>query len=429
MGVVLAYLLGLATLMLSIGRLADIRGKKQIYATGFVIFTIGSVLCGLSPNIYWLIFFRIVQSVGAAMVLALGTAIVTEAFPLTERGKALGFAGSVISIGIVLGPTLGGLLIDALSWHWIFFVNLPVGILGTWMVLRFVPDIKPAGGQRFDFAGAITLFFSLVAFLFTLTLGQEWGFTDLRILLLFLAGIVLLVVFLGIERRTAQPMIDLELFRNSLFSINLFTGFLAFIAIAGTVLLLPFYLENVLGYGPRTVGILLAIVPIGLGVLAPISGLLSDRFGTRPISIMGLLVLLLGYYLMSTLTTTTSAVGYLLLNLPLGLGMGIFQSPNNSAVMGAAPRERLGVASGMLALTRTLGQTTGVAVMGAIWAARVVAYAGGNVPGGATAAPAASQVAGLHDTFLGITGLIAIASVAAIWGLTQARRRRIERAA
>lgn len=162
--VVLAYLLTLAVLLLSVGRLGDMIGKKRIYTVGFVVFTLGSALCGLGWNVNLLIVFRVVQAFGASMILALGTAIVTESFPSKERGKALGIIATMASIGVVIGPTLGGLIIDLLSWNWIFYVNIPVGILGIYMVIRFVPDIKPMGEQRFDFLGSVLLFFSLLAF-------------------------------------------------------------------------------------------------------------------------------------------------------------------------------------------------------------------------------------------------------------------------
>lgn len=417
--VVLAYLLAQTTLMLGVGRLADMIGKKPIFTTGFVVFTVGSVLCGLSPTIYWLIGFRVLQAVGAAMTLALGIAIVTEAFPPQERGRALGIAGSVISIGVVVGPTLGGILIDALSWHWIFFVNLPVGIVGTLVAIRFVPNLRPAGGQRFDYWGGITLFIALLSLLLALTVGQGWGFGDGRILALFGLFGLFAVTFLFIEWRTDQPMIDLRLFRNRLFSVNLITGFITFIGIAGTFILMPFYLEGIRGYSVSQVGFLLAVIPIALGISAPISGSLSDRFGTRPITVIGLIMLLIGYYAISSLDANTSVVGYLLRLLPIGLGMGIFQSPNNSAIMGSAPRNQLGVASGLLSLTRTLGQTAGIAIMGAIWASRVFVYAGGPLPGGATTAPLAAQMAGLHDTFTTVVFLIALALALGFWGLVQ----------
>ena len=423
--VVLAYLLTLATLLLSVGRLADMIGKKPIYMVGFVVFTLGSALCGLAPDIHWLIGTRVFQAIGASMVLALGMAIVTEAFPPSERGKALGISGAIVSVGIVLGPTLGGLIIGSLSWRWIFFVNLPVGIVGTLMVLRFVPAIRPRGGQRFDYWGALTLLLSLLALLLGLTLGQRIGFGSAQVLGLIAAWAAFLIAFLLIESRSRQPMIDLQLFQNRLFSINLVTGFITFIAIAGTIILMPFYLENILGYAPQQVGLMLAVVPVALGLTAPLSGALSDRFGTRPITVSGLAMLAIGYFAVSSLSVGTSGLGYVLRFLPIGLGMGIFQSPNNSAIMGTAPRDRMGIVSGMLALNRTLGQTTGIAVLGAIWASRTFTLAGQSFSGGATSAPAVAQVSALHDVFLGVVVLVLVGLGLAIWAVAYERRGRL----
>jgi MFS family permease len=229
-------------------------------------------------------------------------------------------------------------------------------------------------------------------------------------------------LFVTIERRVKDPMIDLSLFQNRLFDINLITGFCVFVSMAGTIILMPFYLENVLGYSPQSVGFLLAIVPISVGVTAPLSGALSDRVGTRPITVAGLLIILVGFFAIRTLSVETTALGYILRFLPIGVGIGTFQSPNNSAVMGAVPRSRLGIASGLLSVTRTLGQSTGIAVLGAIWAGRVLARAGQDLSGGATAAGAVAQVAGLNDTFAVTVVLISLALVLAIWGLVQERR-------
>ena len=419
--VVLVYLLTMTTLMLGIGRLADMRGKKPIYISGFVIFTFGSLLCALSPTVYWLIAFRVLQAVGAAMMIALGTAIITESFPPSERGRALGITGSMVSIGIVIGPTVGGLIIDLVSWHWIFLVNIPIGIAGAWMAWRFVPATKPPGGQRFDYWGALALFISLTSLLLGLTLGQQLGFRTPTVILLLAAWLIFLAIFLVIERRTAQPMIDLTLFRNAQFSINLGTGFIIFIAISGTFILMPFYLENVLGMPIRQVGLLLAVVPVAVGVTAPISGSLSDRFGSRRITVIGLAIVLLGFLAVSTLAVDTSRLGYALRMLPVGIGLGVFQSPNNSAIMGAVPRARLGVASGLLSINRTLGQITGIAIMGAIWASQVMGYAGST--GDATLAAPADQVAGLHDTLRVTVALAVIALALGLWGLVIDRRR------
>jgi len=422
--VVLAYLLTVTTLMLGVGRLADIYGKKPIYTAGFIVFTAGSVLCGLSPTIFTLIGFRVVQAVGASMVMALGMAIVTEAFPPSERGRALGISGTIVSVGIAVGPTLGGLIVQNLSWHWIFFVNLPIGIIGTWMVIRYVPAFKPLGGQRFDYWGALTLCVSLLSLLVALTLGQRNGFGDRTVLLLAGAWIVFLAAFIFIELRVEQPMIDLRLFRSSLFSVSLATGFMIFICLAGTLILMPFYAENVLGYDPQQTGLLMATVPVALGIIAPVSGVLSDRFGSHSITVAGLAVLAAGFLAISSLDAETTTLGYILRFLPIGLGMGIFQSPNNSAIMGAAPRDRLGIASGMLAVTRTLGQTTGIAVLGALWAGQVFKHAGGVISGGATAASVSAQVFALRDTFVIVSVLIVIALLLSIWGLAEERKRK-----
>jgi len=419
--VVLAYLLTLTTLMLGIGRLADIRGKKPIFVAGFVIFTLGSVLCALSTTVYWLIGFRVLQGVGGAMTLALGAAIVTEAFPAQERGRALGILGSVVSLGVVTGPLVGGLLISAASWHWIFLVNLPIGIIGTIMAQRFVPATQPPGGQSFDYLGAFLLFISLLALLLGLSLAQGLGFTHGLPLTLLGVWLVFLIGFIAVELRVNDPVIDLRLFRNQLFSVNLGTGFITFVAISGVFLLMPFYLENILGYGIQLVGPLQAVLPIMLGIMAPIAGGLSDRYGARRITVIGLAALLVGYIATTTLDANTSALGYILRLLPIGLGMGIFQSPNNSAVMGSVPRERLGVVSGLLSVTRTLGQTVGIAVLGAVWASRVAFHAHGTFEGSATDAPAAMQVAAMQDTFTVVVVLVALALMVALWGWWQAR--------
>ena len=420
--VVLAYLLTVTTLMLSMGRLGDMIGKKPLYTAGLVLFTIGSVLCGLAPTEYWLIGSRVLQALGASAIMALGTAILTEAFPPSERGKALGIGGTMVSVGIMAGPMLGGLIINALSWHWIFFVNLPIGIIGFIMVLRFVPDIRPVGKQRFDLPGAVILCTGLLTLLLSLTFGQQTGFGSTPAIALFAAFLVLLAAFILVESHSRSPMIDLSLFQNRLFSVNLITGFISFISVAGTVILLPFYLQDVLGHGPEVVGLMMGVVPVAMGVMAPIAGWLSDRMGPRRIIVFGLFASVVGYYAASTLQTDTSVLGYLLRFVPVGIGLGVFNAPNNSAIMGSAPRHRLGVASGLLSMTRTLGQTVGIAVLGALWASRTAFYAGQGFAGGANTAPAASQVAALSDTYLVTTGLIAIALLLAVWGLANEMR-------
>jgi len=409
--VVLAYLLTITCTMAGIGRLGDMLGKKTIYMIGFIIFTLGSALCGLSPSVHWLIAFRVFQAIGAAMTMALGAAIVTEAFPPEERGRAMGIIGAIVSVGIVMGPVLGGIILGVLSWRWIFYVNLPVGIIGVFMVRRFLPDFKPVGRQQFDIPGALTLFFSILLLLLGLTIGQQQGFFQPMIYILMVGGVISLVIFVFIEHKVVQPMIDPKLFADPLFSVNLNIGFMSFVGLGGTVILLPFYLENILGFSSMKVGLLMGIIPVMLGITSPLSGILSDRIGSRKITMVGLAVMLIGFLAASTLNQDTTVLGFAVRIFSVGAGIGIFLSPNNSAIMGAAPPRQLGIVSGMMAQSRTLGQTVGVAVIGAIWAGRTIYHAGAAVTEGATLAPVQAQVSGLHDAFYTAAFLIAIALI------------------
>lgn len=420
--VVLAFLLGLSVLMLSVGRLADMLGKRRIFMLGLVIFTAGSALCGLSPTVYALIAARLVQSIGAAMLLALGVAIVTETWPPQERGKALGVSAGVISLGVVIGPSVGGIIISALSWHWIFFVNVPLGLLALAATWRYVPAQKPKSErEKFDFLGAGVLAVGLLALLLALTVGQTAGFGEPGILALFGVAAVGLVLFVLIERRVRFPMLDLNLFRNTQFSLNLATGALTFVAISAVVFLLPFYLELVLGLSVLQVGLLMGVAPLLLAILGPLAGSLSDRYGTRPVSVVGLTALVVGYLFASTMDTDTTPGGYVLRMLLVGVGMGVFQSPNNSAIMGAAPRHRLGIASSMLSITRTLGQTVGIALLGALFAVLLTFYAG--QPTDISVAAPADIASALQNEFLLAAALVGFGLILSLFDWRRERRR------
>ena len=365
--VVLSYFLVLTTLILPLGRLGDILGKKRIYLTGFVIFIVGSILCGTADTVAGLIGFRVVQALGGSMVMALGMAIITEAFPPTERGTALGLIASAVAVAIAAGPTVGGILIDQFSWHWIFFVNVPIGLIGTSLVYYSVPDVTIKNKETFDVAAGILQFFGILSLLLSMTLAQRLGLSNGYVLSLFAGFIVFMILFIRHEIRFAYPIIDISMFRNYLFSINLFTGMIAFIAYSGIVMLLPFYIETIQGYNVRQTGYFMTIIPIMLGLLSPLSGSLSDKFGARPIVTVGLFFLLVAYYFAASLSADTSISGIVFRLILLGSGMGFFMSPNNSAVMGSVHRERLGIASGILTISRTLGQTLGIAILGSFW--------------------------------------------------------------
>lgn len=421
--IALAFLVGLTMFMLSMGRLGDMIGKKRVFTAGLIVFVIGSMLCGLASSVYLLIAFRFLQSIGAAMTLALGVAIVTESWPARERGKAIGISGGIIAFGIVAGPALGGLILQALSWRWIFFVNLPIGLVSLALVLAYVPPLRPTRQvDRFDFPGALLLGFALLAFSLAMSLTQSEGLLSPPVLGLLAAFAAGLVAFLGVERRSPHPMIDLSLFQSQVFSLNLFTGSLTFVAISGTVLLLPFYLQLVMGLDQRSVGLLMAVVPIVLTILGPISGTLSDRLGTRPVSLVGLALIVFGYLSLSRLSVSSTPLQFVLLLLPVGLGMGTFQSPNNTSIMSAVPRTRLGVASGMLSMTRTLGQLVGIALLGAFFASRLAYYA--QEPVDVIHADPDVIVAALRDQAYLVAVLVGIGLVISLWQARSERKAR-----
>ena len=419
--VVLSYLLVVTALVLGAARLGDMVGKKQLYLFGLVLFTFSSLLCGLAPGEGWLIGFRALQGLGAVMISGLGAAIVTEVFPRSERGRAVGIIGAVVSLGIALGPTVGGFLIGISDWRAIFLVNVPIGIFATFVVFRSVPPstINPVQ-QKFDGLGALIMTVTLVCFALGMTEGQNHGFGSPRTLALLAIATVGLISFIWVESRIKQPMLDLRLFRNLQFSLSLLTAVLVFIALAGVIFIAPFFLELVLHYPTQKVGLLLAVSPVLGGIVAPFSGNLSDRFGPRIISLIGLLLMTVGCLAISTFNTHLTELGYIVRVAPFGIGLGMFQSPNNSAILGEVPPERLGIASGLLSLSRTLGQTTGLAVMGTLFAVLTLSFASAV---DVTTAPVEALVFGFQGTFriAALLLLSAAALIAFLWGMKRSK--------
>lgn len=369
--VVLAYLSTLVTLMMVAGRLADLRGKKPLYLLGFIVFTLGSVACGMAPNIGWLVAMRVVQATGAAFVMALGPAILLDVFPPSERGQALGIIGLMVSIGLISGPTLGGLILGTFRWQTIFFVNLPFGVVGSILLQLVIPKSPKPSAQPFDLLGALLLFVTLLSFLLAVTLGPRTAFRAPYLPGLLVLALVAGFGFVKTELSRAQPLVELRIFRDVGLRLNVITGAMTFFASAGLVFLVPFFLQDLQGRSPSEAGVLLVVSPLVMGLVAPLAGRLSDRIGTRPLTLAGLGFVTVGYLLLGTLELDTSGLGFVARVVFLGLGMGVFQSPNNSAIMGAVARDKVGVASALLSLTRTLGQTTGIAVGGALFAVLV----------------------------------------------------------
>jgi EmrB/QacA subfamily drug resistance transporter len=405
---VLSYVLVSSSLVLAVTRLGDMWGKKYLYLGGLVLFTLSSLLCGLAPNIYWLIGFRTLQGIGSVFLSGLGLAIITEVFPAAERGRSVGIIGSVVSLGVALGPSVGGLLLGLAGWRSVFLINVPLGIMATVLVARVVPpSVLTTVKQRFDPVGAVLTLITLGSF----ALGMTQGL--LSLLAIALLG---LVCFLLVELSLEQPLLELHLFANFRLSMSLLSNLLVYVVLSGVLLVTPFFLERVKEYSTAEVGILLALPSITSGLVAPISGTLSDRFGSRLMGLIGLGLMIGGCLAISSFNTQLTELGYVLPYLIYGLGFGFFRSPNDSTVMGAVPRERLGIASGLLSLSRTCGVTVGISVIGAAFAALSSRVAGGI---DITHAPPGAIVAGFQGTFRLAALILTVAAVVSAFRFPQ----------
>ncbi|MFH1931523.1 MAG: MFS transporter [Pseudomonadota bacterium] len=422
--VLLSFALTATTLLLTVARASDMVGKKKVYLWGLGLFTLASLLCGFSPSVGWLIGFRVLQGVGSVMTQALGLAIITEVIAPEERGMAIGLMGGAISVGLIAGPGVGGLLIGLAGWRWIFWINVPLGLAALWAVMRYVPNTPPVQtGQRFDAVGALILAATLFCFSLAMTLGQERGFGDGMILGLLTGSVIGLLVFLAVETVVDQPMMNLGLYKNILFSFNLAMGLLVFITLGG-FFVMPFYLELVKGYSPAQVGLLMMVVPALMGLVSVYVGKLSDRLGFRWIIFLGLVILVPGFWAVSTLKVETGVLEYIWRMALVGIGFGIFQTPNNIAIMGAAPREHLGVASGLLALSRNLGQSTGLPFFGAVFSAFALAKSGLSGKTGITTASPEALMRGINGAFRLAALIVLIPVVLAAWSWWIDRRQR-----
>jgi EmrB/QacA subfamily drug resistance transporter len=366
------YLLTISGLLLFYGRLGDMIGYKKVYVSGLAGFIAASGLCGLSPTVHWLILFRALQGLAAGMMMAVPYAIITASFPPTARGKALGINAISISVGLAAGPLLGGFITSMLGWRFVFLINVPIGIAALLWAHRVIPSLKGRPG-KIDITGAVTGFVCLFSFLLFVNRLQSSGFSYANGGI-FLIAVLCGAVFLRTESRTAQPMLKLSLFRNLTFSFGDISALLNFMSQYIMVFLTPFYLQRVLHYAPKNLGIVMTAFPLAVMAVAPFSGSLSDRVGTRVLASMGAATCALSLLLMTQLSTSAHSLDVAWRLALFGLGTGIFQSPNNSAVMGSVPKAHLGIASGILATVRNVGMVLGIATGGAVLYAFAPAY-------------------------------------------------------
>ena len=374
--VILAYLLTSVGLVLGTGRLTDALGSKRLFNGGFLVFTVGLALSAVAQTIIQLVLFRVVAAAGAAMLMSSSVTLVVEAFPTQERGRVMGILTAVTSAGLAIGPLLGGVLLDSLGWRSIFYVRLPLGLLGLALGLLFLRETRRDGAAvRFDYAGAVTVFVGLVSLALATNQATAWGLTSAAFLGLLLFGAAMLGLFVYVERRAVQPIFDLSMFRNRVYSSGIASMVLYFMAVSTAFFLLPFFLIDGQGHSSTTAGLLFALLPFSMGVLSPLSGLLSDRVGTRLPTMLGVAVSAVTLVAMSTLTVDTGTGLVVLVLVFHGFGSGLFEAPNISAIMGSASPERLGLAAASVATSRQIGLILGVVLGGAIFAARRDVYA------------------------------------------------------
>ncbi len=418
--VVIAYLMATAAILLTAGRLADMVGKKAVWAAGLVVFTGGSALCGAAPTLWFLIAARAVQGLGGALLMAVAPAMLSTAFPKGERGRALGLNAVIVSLGISVGPTLGGFITEYFTWRWIFYVNLPVGIVGLALTLKVLTEPLRRDRGRFDPLGAALLAVGLACLTGALSFGEELGWASVPIMVSLAVGVVALAVLPFIELRVPNPIIVFTMLRNRVFASAIVSLVLSFLALFAVSFMMPFYLEELHGFQTEEAGLLLTPLPIMLALVAPLSGFLADRIGTRWLAASGLTVGCLGLVLISTLDAHSSIWDIVWRLALIGVGQGLFQSPNNSALLGAAPPKQEGSASGFLATARVMGQSLSIALAGAIFTglggasagqALVSMQQGASTSQGGPAGAQALQdtfVNSFHVTFLVCAGIAAI---------------------
>lgn len=373
----ICYYLVITSLLLTVGRLADLTSRRLVFSWGMGLFGLASGLCALAPNLGTLVAFRCLEAVGGAMIMANSPALIASAFPGTRRGRALGTVTLVATVGSSLGPTVGGLLTATVGWHGLFLINLPIGLAGVVLGLRFLGGVHQARRSQatFDRSGAVLSALGLAALMIALREGLHmpailgWA--------LGLGGLLTLGAFVWHEARIPSPLLQPRLFGRRAFASATGSSLLSFCSRAGAFFLMPFFLQGVQGYGPAAVGFMMTSFPIAVALVAPVSGALSDRLGTRGLTVAGQLLNALALGLMASLGAESPLALVLLPQVLLGIGTALFTPPNNNAMLSAVDPEDLGMASGMLAIMRNLGLMLGTGLVSVVLALRPTDFMGG----------------------------------------------------
>lgn len=414
--IVLAYLLAITTLIVSVGRLADITGRRRLLLAGLFLFTVAPVLCGVAPTLWLLVAARAAQGLAAAIMMTLTMAFVAETVPKARTGSAMGLLGTMSAIGTALGPSLGGLLIAGAGWRAIFLVNVPLGLLAFGLAYRYLPaDRRGPKTDRagFDVVGTLLLALTLGAYALAMTIGRG-SFGPLNLALL-VAAVLAAGFFVLVEARVASPLIRLAAFGNTTLSASLATSALVATVMMATLVVGPFYLSRALGLDAAVVGIVMSVGPLVAALTGVPAGRIADRFGAWRMTVIGLIAIAAGCFILSMMPAISGIPGYIAPIAVITSGYALFQTANNTAVMSDIRPDQRGVISGLLNLSRNLGLITGASAMGAVFAFASEAI---DI---ATAQPDAVAT-GMRITFAVAAILIVVALAVAVGGRALAAR-------
>lgn len=361
--IIFIYLLVITSLLMLFGRLGDQIGKVRVFKWGTILFVLGSLLAGLDVSFLFLLVSRAVQALGAAMTMSNNFGIATALFPPQQRGRALAILATAFALGAIAGPSLGGLILGIASWQYIFWINVPVGLIAIWFGHRTLPKSTPRQGQvRLDYVGTITFAAFISLLFFALSRGQNVGYARLDVFGELIGSISLLIIFLIYEHHSAAPMLNFKIFHHVEFSLGIFSAVLVFIVGYFYNIIVPYYLVNARHFSPSLAGILMATIPVTIAFFGPLGGTLADKFGGAKITIIGLGALLVAQGLLAFLGLTTSLILFVSISVVYGIGMGLFQSPNNAVIMSSVDRQELGIAGSLNALARNLGMMLGTSL-------------------------------------------------------------------
>jgi EmrB/QacA subfamily drug resistance transporter len=366
---VMAFSIAQLGLLLTFAKIGDTLGRKKVFLFGVALYTLGLILCSISPNIIVLIASRAVQGAGAAISMTVGSAIVVAVFPQNQQGRAIGLIAMLTSVGLVAGPALGGVVIQYLDWRGIFYTRIPVVFVSLILAALVIKEPKqPRARLKLDYGGALTLLGAMSCLLLYFNLGGNWGYFSMGALGLLAAMVIFLAAFIYVEKRAAQPVLELGLFKNRVFTMANITLYVQMAPSSMCPNLIPFLLMNGLLYSSFKVGILMALIAIPPVIISPISGWISDKIGTRAPTIFGVACFPVALFFASRLNIESGTIQIALVLLLFGVGMGIFTPPNQSAAVGAAPRSSLSTTLGVSNAVKVLGGSTGTAIAGTLYA-------------------------------------------------------------